>query len=134
MKQFTFPKSEHLCHRSDIERLFAAQNESAVVYPLRAVWRVVAFTPEKDEAKVQVLLSVSKRKLRHAVERNRTKRQLREAYRLRKDIVIESVPEDKKLHLAFMWLSDKTEDSARIHKAMEHLLMKISKAVYTASL
>lgn len=83
---------------------------------------------------MQVLLSVSKRKLRHAVERNRTKRQLREAYRLRKDIVIESVPEDKKLHLAFMWLSDKTEDSARIHKAMEHLLMKISKAVYTASL
>ena len=132
MKQFTFPKSEHLCHRSDIERLFAAPSKSAAVYPLRAVGRVVAFTPESKAARVQVLLSVSKRRLRHAVDRNRAKRQLREAYRLRKHIIIDALPEGKGLHLAFIWLSDKPEDSPRIHTAMERLLLNMSEALSAA--
>lgn len=132
MKQFSFPKSEHLCHRSDIEQLFAAPTKSAAVYPLRAVGRVVAFTPESREPRVKVLLSVSKRRLRHAVDRNRAKRQLREAYRLRKHLLADALPEATGLHLAFIWLSDKPESSRRIQTSVERLLIHLSEALSAA--
>lgn len=132
MKQFAFPKSEHLCHRSDIEKLFAVQTKSAAIYPLRAVGRVVAFTPDSKEPRVKVLVSVSKQRLRHAVDRNRAKRQMREAYRLRKHLLADALPEGKGLHLAFIWLAKNPEPSMLIHIAMERLLRKMSEALSAA--
>lgn len=43
MKIYTFPKSEHLCSQKDIEALFTAGSRSSVMYPLRAVWRLVDY-------------------------------------------------------------------------------------------
>lgn len=129
MKIFTFPKSEHLCLRSDIEALFAAPTKSAAVFPLRAVGRVVAFTPKDKKARVKVLLSVPKRKLRHAVDRNRAKRQLREAYRTRKFLLENALPEGKGLHLAFLWLADKPIPSQRVDESMRRLLMQFSESL-----
>ncbi|MBA9079771.1 ribonuclease P protein component [Rufibacter quisquiliarum] len=43
--------------------------------------------PEPSEPPVQLLVSVSKRYFKKAVDRNRLKRQIREAYRLQKQVV-----------------------------------------------
>ena len=80
-RKYTFPKEEHLCRKKLIEELFSKQGSSFGVYPLRIVW-IKAAAP--TSAPPQVLISVSKRTFKRAVDRNRLKRLMREAYRLNK--------------------------------------------------
>lgn len=122
-----FPKAEHLCLRNDIDALFSAGAKALTAYPLRVVYREVN---HKEGPKVKVLLSVPKRKLRHAVDRNRAKRQLREAYRLNKQTLLETLGDKQGLHLAFMWLSDKPVDSKVIEKKVINLLHRIGEQLH----
>ena len=92
-------------------------------YPLRVVYREVPYT---SGPAVKVLLSVSKRRFKHAVDRNRAKRQLREAYRLNKKILIDALPEGCGLHIAFLWLSDRPVSSKQIHTRMVNLLTRVA--------
>ena len=80
-RKYTFPKEEHLCRKKLIEELFSKQSSSFGVYPLRIVW-IKAVAPISTPP--QVLISVSKRTFKRAVDRNRLKRLIREAYRLNK--------------------------------------------------
>lgn len=86
-RSYTFPKEEHLCSKKRIEQLFNRQNPSLGVYPLRLTW-VVA--PARTTAPPQVLITVPKRAFKRAVDRNRLKRLLREAYRLNKYRLLEA--------------------------------------------
>ena len=80
-RKYAFPKEEHLCRKKLIEELFSKQGSSFGVYPLRIVWIPA---PALTTAPPQVLISVSKRTFKRAVDRNRLKRLIREAYRLNK--------------------------------------------------
>lgn len=122
-----FPKAEHLCLRNDIDALFSAGAKALTAFPLRVVYREVK---HKDGPKVKVLLSVPKRKLRHAVDRNRAKRQLRETYRLNKPTLVGALGEKQALHLAFMWLSDKPVDTKVIEKKVINLLLRIGEQLH----
>lgn len=75
---------------------------------------------------LQVLVSVSKRHFKHAVDRNRVKRQIREAYRRHRQLLSERIPEDKALAIAFIWLSDEHCDSRRVEKSVVRLLEKVA--------
>ena len=122
-----FPKAEHLYLRNDIDALFSAGAKALTAFPLRVVYREVK---HKDGPKVKVLLSVPKRKLRHAVDRNRAKRQLRETYRLNKPTLVGALGEKQALHLAFMWLSDKPVDTKVIEKKVINLLLRIGEQLH----
>jgi ribonuclease P protein component len=55
---------------------------------------------------LQMLISVPKKHFHHAVDRNRVKRQVREAWRHHKQLLVEALASDKQLLVAFVWLSD----------------------------
>ena len=129
MRLNTFPKAEHLCLRNDIEKLFTAGSKSVVVYPMRVVYRVV---DHREGPKVKVLLSVAKRKSRHAVDRNRAKRQLREAYRKNKHSLVATLPKGVGLHVGIIWLCDAPIDTAVIEKKLCILLHRVQENLQTA--
>jgi len=76
----SFSKKEKLKSKKLIEQLFT-EGKSILVYPLRLIFMETAFD---DYVKLKVGVSVSKRNFKKAVDRNRIKRLLREAYRLKK--------------------------------------------------
>ena len=77
-----------------------------------------------------LLVSVSKRRFKRAVKRNRVKRQIREAYRLNKQPLLEALAEkDLRLALAFIYLSDELTDSAVITEKMKIALARIVEKV-----
>ena len=144
----TFRKAERLCSRKVIEDLFGGGAMSFAAFPLRAVWKRVGtagLTSDSGGAKsaddssaggtvgfvsvggVQVMMSVSKRRFRHAVDRNRAKRQMREAYRLNKGIL--AGVNGGGVAVAFVWLSDAAVESGRVHRAMRTLLHRIEEAM-----
>ncbi|RZJ71915.1 ribonuclease P protein component [Flavobacterium sp.] len=95
---FTYPKSEKLKSRKTIEKLFS-EGKSVSKFPLRLVY---VENPDEIET-IQMGVSVSKRNFKKAVDRNIFKRQLREAYRLNKHILLENL--DKPYAFMFLYQS-----------------------------
>lgn len=119
-------KPERLSRKKIIEKLFAGGSRSFSIFPLRVVWLPV----EELDVQASLLVSVSKRRFKRAVKRNRVKRQIREAYRLNKQPLLEALAEkDLRLALAFIYLSDELTDSAVIAEKMKIALVRIVEKV-----
>ena len=115
----TLRKSERLDRKKVIEKMFACGSRSFSVFPLRVVYLPV----EELEAPVSILVSVSKRRFKRAVKRNRVKRQIREAYRMNKHGLLAVLTEKKcRLAVAFIYLSDQLVDSSVIEDRMKTAL------------
>ena len=122
-----FPKSERLSLKNDIDNLFRS-GQSFLSYPLRIVYLSV---PENktSETSISVLISVPKKRIKHAVGRNRIKRIIRETYRLNKD----AKSNQKSLHIAFMYISNEILPYKNIEKAMIKALKKLQEQENTES-
>ena len=119
-------KPERQSRKKIIEKLFAGGSRSFSIFPLRVVWLPV----EELNVQASLLVSVSKRRFKRAVKRNRVKRQIREAYRLNKQPLLEALAEkDLRLALAFIYLSDELTDSAVIAEKMKIALARIVEKV-----
>ena len=123
----TFRKDERLCSRALIEKLFHKEgSRSMAAFPLRLVYMKTA--TEEAESLPQVLISVPKRCFKRAVKRNRVKRQVREAYRKNKQVLVESLRETggQGLVMAFIWLDDKLWDTAEVECKVANLLQRLA--------
>ena len=121
----TFRKRERMVSNLLIEALFdSGKSRSVSAFPLRAVYQ----TTERREgsAPVQVLISVPKKRFHHAVDRNRVKRQIREAYRCHKELLWQQIPDDKMMLLGFVWLSDRHSPTAEVEKRIVSILQRIA--------
>lgn len=127
---FCLKKEERLCSRLAIEALFAGtDSKSLSAYPIRAVFR------QTETPGVRILVSVSKRRFRHAVDRNRVKRQLREAYRLNKHILATPADGERQgMDIAFIWLTAGHEPSSLVSDRMIVLLEKIRQTYHATAL
>ena len=119
----TLHKVERLDKKKIIEKMFAGGSRSFSVFPLRVVYLPV----EELEADASILISVSKRRFKRAVKRNRVKRQIREAYRVNKRELLNILVERKcRLAIAFIYLSDQLVESSIIEDRMRIALVRIT--------
>jgi ribonuclease P protein component len=118
MGKFTFRKGERLSKEKHIQELFT-KGSSFYLYP----FKVLVNGPKADEKFHQVLISVSKRNFRRAVDRNRIKRLIREAYRLNKELL----PSAPALHIGFIYTHKEILPSTEFFSKMVHALKKVSK-------
>lgn len=114
------PKYERICKENDIKALFDC-GLGISVYPYRVV-----FLFHRDESRpvtVRVLVSVSKKRFHHAVNRNRVKRLMREAWRRNKAPLYEICERDNiSVDVALVY-------TATVIHSYEELLKKTQKAV-----
>lgn len=99
-------------------------SRSLAAFPLRVVY--LLHDRQDGDEPVQMLVSVPKKHFHHAVDRNRVKRQVREAYRRRKQILYDALPENKTLLLAFVWLSDQHLPTADVAARVNVLIRKLA--------
>ena len=123
----TLPKEERLSWKRHIDYLFE-QGKSFIAYPLRVVY--VVMEAGELKAPASFLVSVSKKKFKRAVKRNRVKRQVREAYRTRKADLCTTLDQNgKSLLVAFLYLEKETLPSSSIDKAMMKALRTLGEKV-----
>jgi ribonuclease P protein component len=119
----TFKKEERLCSKRLIDSLFHS-GSSFVVYPFRVVFLK---TELPLASHVQIILSVPKRRFKHAVSRNRIKRKMRECYRLQKNTTLLPVIAENSLNLvlAIQYIANEELPSQIMFSKMQLALAKI---------
>lgn len=129
MPKNTFHKSERLNSVIAIDRLFNGGSRSFSAFPIRIVYRLEDLK-STDTSNIEVLVTVSKRHFHHAVQRNRVKRQIREAYRAYRNPLKEAITlAQKKILVAFIWQDDKLWDSRDINERIEKLLCRVTEKI-----
>ena len=119
-----FPKKERLDSRKQIEMLFGGGGSlSMAAFPLRVVY--IKKERARGDVPVQLLVSVSKRHFKHAVDRNRAKRQIREVYRQNKQLLCDVVPETEQVLMALVWLADEHYSTQEVEKRVVKLMQRM---------
>jgi ribonuclease P protein component len=121
--EFTLGKEERLKSNLYIQELLK-QGKTVSSYPLKIYWN---FSPDlQQKYPARAAISVPKRKFRRAVDRNLMKRRIREAYRLNKHILYETLDQrQQKIQLIILLLSDEFIPYTQLEKGIRELLLKL---------
>ena len=125
-------KKEKLCSQKAIDTLFSPSGKTdggncfIMAYPWRTVWRV-SHRPDDDTWRgPRFLISVPKKRLRHAVDRVKMRRRCREAYRLTHKAALS---DDATVDIAFIYVGQGLTDYDRTHRAIEKTLSRIQQTL-----
>ena len=122
---YKLKKDEKLCSRTAVELLFG-EGKSLMAFPLRAAYRL----RPRGEHPVQFLISIPKKRIRHAVGRVTLRRRVREAYRLNRRELLQAALGDTGwgVDIAFVYLDSTLAPYSVINEKMISLLTRIAQA------
>ena len=117
MAKHTFSREERLKKEKIIKELFE-KGSSFFSYPFK-----IHFILDQPAGSVsQVMFSVSSRNIKKAVERNRVRRRMREAYRLQKDLLAVH----PSVYIAFVYTQKSSLPYELIRTGIKKALVRIS--------
>jgi ribonuclease P protein component len=126
---YSFNKKEKLKSRKLLDQLFT-KGRSVSVFPVK-----VFYLLQTDEAteSIRAGVGVSAKNFSKAVDRNRIKRLLREAYRLNKSSLHNSASANqKKLAAFFLYVGKEMPDFTSLNQTMQAALSKLESAIVKA--
>lgn len=122
---YKFGKAQKLKSRKAIDALFA-EGKGYNSNPVRVVFSFV----EHSEM-LQAGFTVSSRNFKHAVDRNRIKRLMREAFRLQKNELEQSLQDNaRQVHLFFVFIGNTLPQYDEVYKAVGKSIKKILKEIH----
>lgn len=129
-KQFTLGKNERLKSRKLIEQLFKS-GKSISIPPFRVYYNLSKRENENRKTEqLQFGVGVSAKNFKKAVDRNRIKRLIKEAYRLQKLSLKEKIKEsDKSLSVFFIFTGKELPDFKVVKEKTEVALKKLVKLI-----
>ena len=119
----TFSKTERLCSQVLIERL-VEKGKSFNSFPFRITWMEIA----ESSSPIKIVISVPKRIVKKAVERNKIKRQIREVYRKEKQKCYDLLG-DKKILLMLVYTSKTKMEFKVLEEKIIEALQRFKKTV-----
>lgn len=125
--RFTLKQSERLKNRNLIRNLFSG-NHSFFVYPFKIIYLEVDRSSSlfKSHHPAQVLFTISKKRFKLAVDRNKLKRLMREGYRKNKHELYEVLTsKEKYLALGFIYTGKHVLDYHEIEKKIKVALLRL---------
>ncbi len=123
--QYTFSKGERLTKKQHIDALFQSE-EAFVCYPFRVLYCNLA--TEIKTYPTEILISIPKRRIKLAVNRNLLKRRTREAYRLQKsDLYNFLLPKNNSFAVGIVYIADEIVSYEDIYKAMGSIISELKK-------
>lgn len=119
--RFFFRKKEKLTSEKEIDLLFTS-GKSSFIYPIKIIFSLSKGEPQQ----AKVLVTVSKRYLKNAADRNQIKRRLRESYRLNA-LNLKSILAEKNMSIsiAFIYTSSKIITYEKLEAIMKKHLTNI---------
>lgn len=129
--RFTFKKSEKLCSK----KIIAGLHESGFFvskFPLRINY--VFLENQVMPWPAQAMVSVSKRRFKKAVDRNRIKRMLREIYRHRKHELYACLKDNhKQVAIGIIYTGTQMIEFWDLEKAFHKVYIRLIQAIQSAS-
>jgi ribonuclease P protein component len=134
-KVFTYQKSDKLKSRKQTQHLFST-GQAINVFPIRLIYTIeplaTALEMGSPSSLLQAGVGAPSRTFRKAVQRNRVKRLLREAYRLEKpNFLSQAALDNKRVNLFFLYTDASVlaqlEIQAKVKEALALLVIKLNK-------
>lgn len=127
----TFGKNERLKSKIAIAKLYK-EGEHINQYPIKIVWKVEK-AQDSNDFPAKVVLSVSKKKFKKAVDRNRVKRLLKETYRVNKNELVSALKDSNlELHFFLVYLDKNLPEyhalENKIKTALQRLINEINES------
>ena len=124
MKRNTLGRGEHLKSEKSITGLFET-GKSLSLHPIRLIYQPV---PPSNNFPVKVGFAVPRKNFKRAVDRNLLKRRMREAYRLKKNLLVLSDNPGliQGIDIMLVYQGHTIEDYNKISESIAGLLKKLA--------